>query len=78
MKKFGQEVILKITDKNGRAILDATGLRVDFDVREVDGFSRASISIYNLNEESIANLIGGNADHYATVQLDCMAHRNLW
>jgi len=67
MKKFGQEVILKITDKNGRAILDATGLRVDFDVREVDGFSRASISIYNLNEESIANLIGGNADHYATV-----------
>jgi len=67
MKKFGQEVILNIADKNGRSILDATGLRVDFDVREIDGFSRASVSIYNLNEESIANLIGGNADHYATI-----------
>jgi len=66
-KKFGQEVILTIEDKNGRGVLDASNLRVDFDVRELDGFSRASITIYNLNEDTIANLIGGNNDHYATL-----------
>ena len=69
MKKFGQEVFLHIEDAGGRAILEATELRVDFDIRHIDTFSRGTVTIYNLNEQTIANLIGGNNDHYATLKV---------
>jgi hypothetical protein len=68
MKRFGQEVFLTIENSDGTPILDAAGLRIDFDVRQQPGFNRASITIYNLNEETIGNLIGGNQDHYVTLR----------
>jgi len=67
MKRFGQEVFLTIESADGTPILDAAGLRIDFDVKQIQGFSRASVIIYNLNDETIGNLIGGNQDHYATL-----------
>ena len=67
MKRFGQEVFLTIESADGTPILDAAGLRIDFDVKQIQGFSRASVVIYNLNDETIGNLIGGNQDHYATL-----------
>ena len=67
MKRFGQEVFLTIESADGTPILNAAGLRIDFDVKQIQGFSRASVVIYNLNDETIGNLIGGNQDHYATL-----------
>jgi hypothetical protein len=67
MKRFGQEVFLTIESADGTPILDAAGLRIDFDVKQIQGFSRASVVIYNLNDETIGNLIGGNQDHFATL-----------
>jgi len=67
MKRFGQEVMVTIQSKDGVGILDASGLRIDFDYRQLPEFSRAKITIYNLNAETIGNLIGGNQDHYITL-----------
>ena len=67
MDKFGQEVIVSIRTSENVSILEATGLRVDFDVRQEPGFSRATVTIFNLNSETIGNLIGGNNDHYITL-----------
>ena len=55
-EKFGQEVFLTITDKDGQVVLNATGLRVDFDVRNINGFSRAKVDIYNLTEKTIGDI----------------------
>jgi len=67
MKRFGQEVKLTIQSKDGVGILDASGLRIDFDYRQLPEFSRAKVTIYNLNSETIGNLIGGDQDHYLTL-----------
>ena len=67
MKRFGQEVFVTIESKDNVGILNAAGLRIDFEVKELSGFSRAKITIWNLNEETIGNLIGGNQDHYISL-----------
>lgn len=67
MNRFGQEVIVSIETEGGDTLLDTTGLRVDFDVRLVEGYNRASVSIYNLNDETIASMIGGNKNNYCSL-----------
>jgi hypothetical protein len=54
-----QKVFLEVWDaqEGGNLILDASGLRVDFDVRHIPDFSRASFTIYNLNNETITSLM---------------------
>ena len=68
MQRFGQEVVLTVTDENGGQVLNASGLRVDFDIREIRGFSRASIRIFNLTDTTIGSLVGAQ-NRYATLQV---------
>jgi hypothetical protein len=64
---FGQEVSLTIHDESGSKVkFDAAGLRVDFDVRLINGFSRGTFTIYNLKEATIKAI--ANGDNYATVK----------
>ena len=60
-----QEVFLTIHDQDDKLVVDTTGLRVDFDVRHIDGFSRATFKIWNLNDETIKNVLTG--ERYVTV-----------
>ena len=63
---FGQEVFLTVHNRAGNDIhLDAAGLRVDFDVRLVNGFNRGTFTIYNLTDESIKSVVGD--DRYVSV-----------
>ena len=63
---FGQEVFLTVHDKTGEdVIFESAGLRVDFDVRLVNGFNRGTFSIYNLTDETIKSLVGD--DVYVSV-----------
>ena len=41
----------------GNLVLDASDLRVDFDIRHIPDFSRATFTIYNLNNETITSLM---------------------
>lgn len=61
-----QEVILTVEDDKGNMVLDATGLRVDFDVRFVDQFSRGTFKIWNLNDSTIKAIMTG--DRFVTVK----------
>jgi hypothetical protein len=72
MKDFGQEVFVSIKTSDNVEILKASGLRVDFDIREEPGYGRATVTIFNLNSETIGNLIGGTNDHF--ISLTTMLH----
>ena len=63
-----QEVILTVhdADSGGDLVLDASGLRVDFDVRRLPGYNRGTATIYNLNEATVARLMSG--DRYVSIQ----------
>ena len=64
-----QEVMMKVYDQpdGGSLVLDATGLRTDFDIRLIPEFSRATFTIYNLTDSTIASLTSG--DKYVTLQV---------
>lgn len=65
--EFGQEVFLTVHDEAGTIIVfDATGLRVDFDVRHIDGFSRGTFTLYNLADSTVTALASGG--NYVTVK----------
>ena len=78
MKRFGQEVVLKVRTASGSTVVDTSadsfdlsGLRVDFHVMNTGGFSRAYIKVYNLNQATISSLLGGGSaskDRYITVE----------
>lgn len=63
-----QEVTLLVHDQptGGNLLLDASGLRVDFDIRLIPKFSRATFTIYNLSEDTIKVLMDG--DRYITLK----------
>lgn len=63
-----QEVFLTVHDSpvGGEVVLNATGLRTDFDIRHIPEFSRASFTIYNLNDVTIKRLMSG--DRYVTLK----------
>jgi hypothetical protein len=55
--------------EGGDLILDATGLRVDFDIRLIPDFSRAKFTIYNLTEKAVQNMMSGSRYVTLTTQL---------
>ena len=63
-----QYVSLEVRDKpeGGSQIFFADGLRIDFDVRLIPQFSRASFTIYNMNNTQITSLMDG--ERYVTVK----------
>jgi hypothetical protein len=68
MSKLKQEVSLEVWDSEvgGKLVLDATGLRTDFDIRHIPGLSRAKFVIYNLTEKAVQNMMSG--DRYVTLK----------
>lgn len=71
IKKFGQEVYLEVRGKEKEMILDASGLRIDFDIRQTNGYNLATFTIYNLTQESVNSLL---SDSYKTVSLGVSLH----
>lgn len=63
-----QKVFLEVWDApdGGNLILASNGLRVDFDIRHIPEFSRATFTIYNLNNKTITSLMNGG--RYVTLK----------
>ena len=68
MSKLKQNVTLEVWSEivGGDLILDATGLRIDFDINHIPGYARAKFEIYNLTEEAVRNLMSG--ERYVTLK----------
>jgi len=75
MQRFGQEVRLVVTNGEGGQVLDASGLRVDFELYQIRGFNRASVKVYNLTDATIGSLVGVR-DRFAT--LSVRLHGGSW
>lgn len=59
--RFGQKVKLEVFDKSKTNLVFSTEtLRVDFDIRNKFGLNTAKFTIYNLNEETSANILNGD------------------
>lgn len=65
ISKFGQYVRLEVKDRNNTAVVNTDSLRVDFDIRDVVGWVRAKIEIYNLAPSTIKKLMNG--ENYVTL-----------
>ncbi|MCK5017656.1 MAG: hypothetical protein KAS32_11385, partial [Candidatus Peribacteraceae bacterium] len=65
LNKFGQYVKLTVKDRSNSVVLSTDSLRVDFDIRNIDGFVRAEVSIFNLKPEVVRKLLGG--ENYVTL-----------
>ncbi len=64
---FGQEVSLIVhKEESATEVFDAKNLRVDFDIRLLDGFSRGTVTIYNLSNETIKAISSGG--NYVTLK----------
>ncbi len=59
ISKFGQWLKLTATNKSGTVILETSDLRVDFDIRDIKGYTRAKFDIYNLSTKTIGLLSNG-------------------
>tara|TARA_R110001599_G_scaffold195205_2_gene391552 strand:- start:578 stop:1549 length:972 start_codon:yes stop_codon:yes gene_type:complete len=53
INKFGQEVTLIAYDAAGVEIFQTDTLRVDFDIRHIETYTRAKIGIFNLSPDTI-------------------------
>lgn len=69
MSKFGHRVIITITNKNGDIVLESESLRIDFDIRNIPGYSRGTFKIYNLSDAVTGNVINGDNKVTLKVQL---------
>jgi hypothetical protein len=63
-----QHVTLEVHDsyRGGNLEFATSGLRVDFDIRNIPGFSKGKVTIYNLNNSTITSLMSG--DRYITIK----------
>ncbi len=69
MSKFGQRVRIIITNKNKDVVLDSESLRIDFDIRNIPGYSRGTFKIYNLSDATTGNVLNGDNQVTLEVQL---------
>ena len=66
MKNFGQEVLLEVFDESKKnLVFSSDGLRVDFDIRIIASYRRATFSVWNVNTDTVAAITSGK--RYATL-----------
>jgi len=63
--RFGQYVRLTVESRDNTPVFETDSLRVDFDIRDIAGWQRAKIDIYNLSPETNKLLING--ENYVTI-----------
>lgn len=60
IEAFGKKILLEVYNSNGRVILSTSELRVDFDIRMLQGWNRAKFSIFNLDKKTIKSMSYGD------------------
>ncbi len=65
IRKFGQYVLIEVHTEDGKLIFSTDSLKIDFDIRHIEGWSRAKFSISNLAPDTVKKI--SNEGHFATV-----------
>lgn len=65
ISKFGQYVKMDVHTEAGELIFSTDSLRIDFDIRHIQGWSRAKFTVLNLAPETIAKI--GSGGNYVSV-----------
>tara|TARA_R110000851_G_scaffold306289_1_gene464587 strand:+ start:81 stop:1034 length:954 start_codon:yes stop_codon:yes gene_type:complete len=60
IKRFGQAVRLEVFGPGGELVFDSDGLRVDFDVVNIPGYSRATFKVWNMDNEMVKQIQHGD------------------
>jgi hypothetical protein len=59
ISKFGQQVELEVFGPGGALVFSSGGLKVDFDIVHIPGFSRATFKIWNMDPRMIGEIQNG-------------------
>lgn len=65
IRKFGQYVRIDIYKESGELIFSTDSLKIDFDIRHIEGWSRGKITVTNLAPETIKRI--GSGENYLTL-----------
>ena len=68
IRKFGQYVHVNIRNSDGEVIFETDGLKIDFDVMDIEDFSRAKITLTNL-APATTKAIGSYNDVYISLKV---------
>ncbi len=76
LRKFGQYVLFEAFDAKGILIFSTDSLKIDFDIRDIEGWKRAKIELTNLDDKVINGL--SNSDEvYVTIKTRLHDHPTL-
>lgn len=67
ISKFGQYVLFQAHTEGGDLIFETDSLRVDFDIRDIKGWSRATFTLFNLSPSVVRKL--SNGEVYVTLSV---------
>lgn len=67
IKKFGQYVHIQVHSESGALVFETDSLKIDFDIRHIQGWSRAKFTLTNLAPETIRNIGNANNNNYVTI-----------
>lgn len=68
MNRFGQRVEIEVTNASGSTVFKTDSLRIDFDIRHVDTFSRGKVEVYNMSRSTIKEIVGKGVDAFITIR----------
>ena len=67
ISKFGQYVLFQAYTGGGDLVFETDSLRVDFDIRDIKGWSRAAFTLFNLTPSVVGKL--SNGEVYVTLSV---------
>ena len=67
IKKFGQTVLLEVFGAGDELVFSSDGLRVDFNIVNIPGFSRGTFKVWNLDDSTVKKIQHG--ERYCTLSV---------
>lgn len=67
IKKFGQYVLIQVHNEKDVLVFETDSLKIDFDIRNISGWSRAKFTLTNLAPDTIRKIGNAENNNYVTL-----------